>query len=156
MVSEAEKNPGRLATPEEARNAWAEVDALLLTIKPWNIPKAAEYIRGMIKKKQLSAEAIALGFFATKMIDEHQRRELGKLTGAKSRGPRKRPDDFHHDMLVARYDKLEKDNAPADAYRELARQIAKEHEVDRRTARNWLNEAGITRAGCDGKFRQRN
>jgi hypothetical protein len=49
-------DPGRKATPEEARKANAEAFALLAAIEPLNLPKAAERIRA----NPPSAEAVAM------------------------------------------------------------------------------------------------
>ena len=60
-----DNDPGRKATPEEASRAWAEVIDLMRTLQPWNLPKAAQYVRD----HPPSAEAIAaFPWFAQRLL----------------------------------------------------------------------------------------
>jgi hypothetical protein len=132
---------GRRATSEEASQAWAGVNQLLRTIGRWNLPKAANYIRG----NPPTAETIALGFFA---LDIFKRSEAGlhgakggRAYGFKGGRPSKKP--LRVD-LQKKYDTLVAACGNArQARASLVKELQESTQAKVTTVRGWLRGAGI-------------
>ena len=82
MTDKRHIDPGRFATSEEVQKAEEEALALLQTLYPLNLPKAAEHIRD----NPPSPEAIAtLGFSAYRVIDSAQSMNAARAPRPKTR-----------------------------------------------------------------------
>jgi hypothetical protein len=130
----AEANdPGRRATPEEASKAWAEVIDVLRKIEPWNLPKAADYVRS----DPPTAEAIALGFFAVEILKRREFERYGQKGGRKSKKP------MNIDLLK-KYDTYRAAlGSDREARSKLVNELKETLQVSATTVRGWLRKAGI-------------
>lgn len=83
---------GPFATPEQARNAKADALNLLRAITPFNLPRAADYVR----RNPPSADAIAmLGFLAYQVLTSAHRSFIARLPRPKSLREQMRRLDIH-------------------------------------------------------------